>query len=412
MKTLMILTIGYPLLSMVLLASAAYGQSLFHDLPWSPPIWTVSCPSCIQPMHLKTITTLTQAKLVTNIDWSPDGKYIAIESSQESQIDVYDTADWKPLRSVQVMSSPWGRGVKFLSTSDDLIIPPLASGSALETTPGADYNVSAEEWNFKNNLIVRKFRISFVEDDRSREFSKEFFQNELASYSLAQAIAVSSDGRYIATSVATGAIIYDSSDAQVVQNIKCEIHFSYPNNPFTIRYDSPYAIALSPDGHKITLVDCHINKISTYDVISGSLVYETNISRGGGGFDAIAYNSDGSLIAIGLSDDEFAQLTILRASDGTIIGSSPGENTFPESLQWVPGRDLVLMSYQALYGTNWDTGASLEGTDKSDPRIWDAKTLSLVDQFRGWQLEAAAFSPDGTKLAISSVNKVIIESVK
>ncbi len=102
----------------------------------------------------------------------------------------------------------------------------------------------------------------------------------------------------------------------------------------------------------------------------------------------------------------------MRASDGTIIGSSPGEGTFIEKIQWVPGKNLVLASYQALYGFNWDTGASLEGTDKSDPRIWDGTTLSLVDEFGGSQLGAAAFSADGTKIAFGVKDKVVVVSVK
>jgi WD40 repeat protein len=53
----------------------------------------------------------------------------------------------------------------------------------------------------------------------------------------------------------------------------------------------------------------------------------------------------------------------------------------------------------------------LEGTDNSDVRIWDGKSLQLVAEFRGWQLGAAAFSPDGSKIAIGSVDKVIVGSV-
>ncbi len=375
----------------------------------------VSCRGCSQLMHLKTVKTIAEPGVVSNEDWSPDGKYIAIGIWSESHINVYDTENWKLLGSLAVQNDNEGRGVKFLM-NDDLIIPAVAAGDRLNTIPNLDDNVSAEEWNFKKKLIVKKFRTSFTYDKNAQEFSRTLTPVDVQWASFARAIAVSSDGRLVATSVYTGATIYDSTNAQVVQNIKCETHFSAPQNPYTVSYESPYAISFSPDGKKLTLIDCSYNKISTYDVNSGSLIYETSIRYGGGGFDAIEYNSDGSLIAVGTSGNmnshEFAQVTILRASDGTIIGSSPGEGTFIEKIQWVPGKNLVLASYQALYGFNWDTGASLEGTDKSDPRIWDGTTLSLVDEFGGSQLGAAAFSADGTKIAFGVKDKVVVVSVK
>ncbi len=364
-----------------------------------PPVGTVVCIHCSEPMHFRTDATLNDQGVVSSVVWSEDGKYLAIGHSQETKIDIYDTKNWNLIGSIIGQEPSQHSLARFVDNNQDLILP--RDTGAPNGLPLFDNNVSIVKWNIVKHTVDKKFYTSFSNDKNSFEFSKPFTPDFIARASKAAAVAASADGRYVAASVATGIIIYDSETAQVIQNIKCADHFVSSIEPYTLRYNAPDAIAFNPENTQVLLGDCDTNYVSAYDINSGSLIYRASVRYQGGG-DVLAYSSDGTLIAVGSSGVDGGKLTIIRASDGSIVGSSPNESADISNVQWLPGRSLVLVSYDALYGVNWDTGASLEYTNKSDARIWDAKTLSLVAEFRGSQLGAAAFSPDGKQLAIGS----------
>lgn len=357
-------------------------------------VWPVDCKGCSWLKSFHTVETLEQPWTVSSVVWSSDGKYLVVGSAGEGIIRIYNTSGW------QLVSDIWrwdAGGFQPLSRFGDqnttLILPRIWQKNAQIATPTIDDSVSLEKWNISSNNIVQKYYAHFPHENE-----QSFGWRRAAS--IARAVAVSSDGRLIAAAVEgppSGVFIYDASSARVRQKITCG------------QVNVPEELAFSPDGHYIGIAGCYTKEISVYNLVTGSVKYQTVVDPGSEVYNAIAYNAGGTLIAVGSSSGEYGAVTILNASDGSILGGSPhgpqpplpmrSENATITNLQWI-GNDHILVSYD-FYNPNG-----------SAARLWDIHTMNLAGEIGGDQLNIVSVSPSGTLLAAAIGKKVIISIIK
>ncbi len=354
-------------------------------------VWSVACAECTWKKSFHQETIIQQPWSVSSVVWSSDGRYLAVGSGLEGTFNVYDTKGWTLISNIQ----RWDIGsnnslVRFSDQNTTLILPRIWGKNAQITAPTIDDNVSLEKWDIKLGIVTQKYYAHFPgENDRT------FAWRRMAS--IARAIAVSSDGQFIAAAVGGEVLVYNATSGSVVQGIMCG-----PSNV-------PEALAFSPDSQVITAGNCGTHKISTYEIKTGEMIYQTVVDPGSELYNAISYNQSGNLIAVGSSSGDHGTVTILQAMNGSILGVLPnsaatpssmsGENATVTNLQWIDN-DHVLASYDA-----WNP-------DGSVARVWDVHSLHLVGEIGGNHLQMVAISPDGSRLAAVFEKNVVIGDIK
>ena len=204
---------------------------------FGPPVGTVDCLHCGSSFQFQYVDSLQDVGVVSSVVWSADGKYLAVgHTVHQAVLDIYDTKNWNLITKAVGDEFSQYPLVQFIDSDKDLILPRRIGGNyAANSIPPADDYISLEEWNIEHNIVEKTFYATFTSDRNSSEFSKPLSRYEQERASLATAMAVSSDGKYVAASVGTGVLIYDHASAQVIQNIKCESHFKSSFTPFTVR---------------------------------------------------------------------------------------------------------------------------------------------------------------------------------
>ena len=354
-------------------------------------VWSVACAECTWNKSFHQETILQQPWSVSSVVWSSDGRYLAVGSGFEGTFNVYDTKGWTLISNIQ----RWDIGsnnslVRFSDQNTALILPLIWGKNAQITAPTIDDNVSLEKWDIKRGIVTQKYYAHFPGEN-----NRTFAWRRMAS--IARAIAVSSDGQFIAAAVGGKVLIYDATSGSILQSIMCG-----PSNV-------PEALAFSPDSQDITAGNCSTHKISTYAIKTGEMKYQTAVDPGSELYNAVSYNQSGNLIAVGSSSGDHGTVTILQATNGDILGILPnpaavhssmsGEHATITNIQWIDN-DLVLASYDA-----WNP-------DGSVARVWDVHSLHLVGEIGGNHLQMVAISPDGSRLAAVFEKNVIIGDIK
>lgn len=350
----------------------------------SPLISSVACASCDQNKLFVPEATLPQNGSVSSIVWSPDEKYLCVGSFLEKNIDVYDTSSWK------IVSHIWSdypvaennSKIQFIGDSFHIVRPTIRNLN--------NENTSFQIWSITTNSIVKTFYSSF-----SQPLQTSPWQD-----SIAEAIAVTKDGKMIAASTAADGVavrIYNGKDTKVIQQIRCQFRHI------------PLALAFSPDDHELVVGGCYAGNISFFDVSTGQLLHQTVVDPTSFPYNFITYSPNRTLIAVGSSNVDHGTVTVLRASDGSILDTLPniksvpfsrgGENATITNLQWIDNNH-ILASYD---GWNPEGGVA---------RVWDINTMTIVGEYGGKYLQFVSISPDGHRLAGAVGADIIIGDLK
>jgi WD40 repeat protein len=381
-------------LSAVVACKAEAQTSWIQMLTTGTKVWPITCDGCSWHKSFHQETILEQPWTVSSVVWSSDGRYLSVGSAGEGIINIYDTKNWKLVSDIW----RWGGGgfqplTRFSDQNTMLILPRIWDHNANVNAPTIDDNVSFEKWDIEHNLIAKKYYAHFQnENDHTLDWRR--------AASIAKAVAVSQDSKLIAVTVQGGGsrvLIYDAASGHVVQEIQCQ-----PRNV-------PEALAFSPDSHDIVIGGCYLYKVSIYNVRTGNMKFQTVVDYGSYLYNAISYNSNGTLIAVGSSSGDHGTVTILKASDGSVLGVLPnsppapfsmgGEHATITNLQWIDN-NLILASYDA-----WNPEGSVA-------RVWDTTSLKLVGGFRGNHLQLTAIGPDRSRLAAVFEKNVVIGDLK
>lgn len=341
-------------------------------------VHAVACAGCTASVPFHTEKIIQLPYFISSLVWSPDGKYLAVGSLLESKVDIYDTSSWNLIGHIQAGSAGDATFVdQFTSDSQYLIRPPL-------TAVGTE-NVSLQKWDIKAGMIAGNFPSIFA-SEQGMPYGREFRD------SYANAVATSATADFVAAAVggiSNGHIlIYDSINYSIKQVILCAFRAS------------PSAMAFSPDNHELVAGGCDRgNVVEAYDVDTGKMNFQTSVDRSAFVYSFIVYSLDGSMIAISSDNGEQGTITILRASDGSVLDILPRENAPITNLQWV-GKNLLLASYDAVH------------PDGRTVRIWDISSGMLTGEYAGESLQLASLSPDRANLAAALGTDVVVGQLK
>jgi WD40 repeat protein len=142
--------------------------------------------------------------------------------------------------------------------------------------------------------------------------------------------------------------------------------------------------AWSPDGNRVAVVVA--NTVEVRDATTAQLLYELN-----GHTDFIpmvVWSPDSRMIATPSADQT---VKLWDANDGTLLNTLSGHNDALTAAVWSPdGAQLI----------SWDfeTGPNM--------LVWDVATGTLLEQHDSGTIAAAAFSPDGKKIALANLSGI------
>lgn len=275
---------------------------------------------------------------VRSLGFSPDGRTIAVGVS-DGTIELRRSADGVHRRTLAGAQS-WGANLAF---SPDGAL--LAAG-AWDGTVGV--------WRVADGMLLHTF--ADLADGQTH-------------------VAFSPDGTTVAAGSSGGSDVrlWHVVDGTLLRTIKGNAH--------TVVFD----VAASPDGAQVAVADDQ--SIQFWRVADGSLV------RTLPGFQSkIAFSPDGTHLAAEVED---SRVQIWRVGDGVLLRTLPKHTVTVTSLVWAPD------------GATLATG----GIGDRTVRLWRVADGRLQRNIRGHldlshnfqaDVEAAAFSPDGTLLAFAA----------
>ncbi len=194
------------------------------------------------------------------------------------------------------------------------------------------------------------------------------------------------------------------------------------------------AVALSPDGR--TLASSSGRGIELWDVETGSQVAAMS-GRGTSGIESLAFSPDGRLLAAGdswsgtsvhLWDTETATRTatleghrdavnrVVFSPDGRSVASASQDHTVK---LWDVASASIVTTFEGhtswVFSVDFSPDGTLLASASEEVKVWDidtgeAATFSLGDGFSGLR-GSVDFSPDGTKLAAISADGVTLLEV-
>jgi WD40 repeat protein len=198
-----------------------------------------------------------------------------------------------------------------------------------------------------------------------------------------------------------------------------------------------FAVAVSPDGKQAATCG-YATTIDVVDVRSGAKVWMSSIPSGW--CLALAFSPDGRTLAVGASRDAYLfeaasgkllrtiknkwpinnvawtpdgravafgwfDVTLINPSDGTTVRTIKGDNNSIRALAFSPDGTLIAEGGkgEAIHVVNASTGVVIKDLEPRDLILFvDGKRLSAPEPMP--QL-AAAFSPDGKRLAIAGSDR-------
>ncbi|MDE1905558.1 MAG: hypothetical protein KGH75_03800 [Rhodospirillales bacterium] len=139
--------------------------------------------------------------------------------------------------------------------------------------------------------------------------------------------------------------------------------------------------------------------MEAYDINSGTMKFQTAVDRSAWAYNFIEYSPDNSFLAVASSSGEAGTVTILKASDGSVVGVLPTENATITNLQWIDN-NFILASYDSI------------DPDGSVARIWNIRSLTLAGEYAGKNMQLVSLSPDSALLAAAIGTDVVVGRLK
>lgn len=305
------------------------------------------------------------------LDWSSTGELLAV-GADEKNIQLLDTQNGNLLYTLECDGNV--RSLDF-SSDNRIIAAGLDSdrveiwkidGSLSTTLKGAlSVGNTYVAFSQDNSFLVSNISAQNIEGDIYASESLQIWQTnewlpsqswKIGDLFLIKDLELAPDGRTLAlartdteNSLWENAIeIWDLNYGKKTHTIK---EFS-PGHPLNI-----WALSFSPDGRTISSLSRETigyfisglmkETVTMWGTENGEVVWSslsTNERKGLPGYypEAINWSSDGSLIAVGLSD---GNIKILRGSDGTVLQTLIGHTMWVTGVQFSPdGRTLVSVS--------------------------------------------------------------------
>jgi WD40 repeat protein len=203
------------------------------------------------------------------------------------------------------------------------------------------------------------------------DLAKSVFAETLSS---AMSIAISLDGKILATGDANGKI--------------CLWQFTTGQQLVILKGHSGWiwSIAFSPDGQTIASGSFDAS-VKLWDATTGQCL--TTLQGHTGGVWSVAFSPDGQMLASG-SDDTSVRLWDIKT--GQCLNTLQGHSSQVHAVAFSPQGHILA-----------------SGSDDASLRLWDTKTRQCLSTLRGHTsyVYSVAFSPDGQALASASLDQTV-----
>lgn len=382
--------------------------------------------------------------MVQSLAWSPDGSWLAVRgksgwyTESELQVLVWETRTWH-LQHVlgPVRSSEWMLGHKFnLAWSPD--------GKWLAAADGQHLCV----WDVVSGILLGDWRTGVGS-----------FATPQSALAWLPADAQFLRGRIVVgggnPSGAGNLMVWDAASGALLQNE------TLPLSADGYDFSHPMDLARSPDGRSVVLVGGYDGLQMWRDDGSGRLAYDASFNSPKNEFSetwAVAWSLDGKIILVGgkryMASGGWGMLWLLDAVSGEVLLRLNPHPSDVVAVAWLPGGQRflsveqdgylrlweisteagggagggaanaellqsALASSSALIAASWSADSSRLATlsDFGVLRSWDVRSGRLLERQEAFpqgarRIEAAAFSPQGDRVAIGMNQSVQVWQVE
>ncbi|MCA2694109.1 MULTISPECIES: serine/threonine-protein kinase [unclassified Microcystis] len=309
----------------VLLIMQGYGYLKYKRFPVTPQFLISGLVD--NPSLYKTLTG--HSHLVTSVVYSPDGRYLA-SGSYDDTIKIWEVATGKQLRTLpghsdsvrSVVYSPDGRYLASGSVDKTIKIWEVATGKELRTLTGHSRGVSSVAYSPDGRYLASGSgdkTIKIWEVETGKEL------RTLTGHSIGVlSVAYSPDGRYLAS----GSYDYDKGDKgdKIIKTIKTikiwEVATGKELRTLTGHSNGVTSVAYSPDGRYLASGSWD-DTIKIWEVATGKEL--RTLTGHYGEVYSVAYSPDGRYLASGSGDNTIKIWEVATGKElRTLTGHSSG----------------------------------------------------------------------------------------
>jgi WD40 repeat protein len=325
-------------------------------LPSTSPLVKSAAPpatyvKAAPPAIIRLLTYRGHSREVYTVNWSPDGKFIASGSGDETA-QVWEASSGKNVLNYHGHSRWMGKGlVQAVMWSPDGKY--IASGS---------WDKSVRVWDASTGHTISTYR---------------------NYYEIVEAVAWSPDGKYIASGNRNGtAHVWDVASGKNIRNFLG--HYAKEVNVDVV------AIAWSPDSKRVASASWD-RTVKVWNAVKNSnkkndyLIFRGHTAE----VNTLAWSADGTRIVSGGRDD---LVRVWDSSNGGILLTYRGHTGYVVGVAWSPDGTRIASA----------------GADRT-VQVWDAATANHIYTYTGHtgRVNAVVWSPDGKYIASASNDKTV-----
>ena len=348
----------------------------------------------VEDADIAVFPQLGHAATVETITFSPDGKYMA-SGSGDNTVKIWEVESGRELRTLSghtdtvlsIAFSPDGKHIVSGSDDNSVQIWDVESGNKLQGFSGrrAAYSPDGRYIAFVASGGGRTIKIWDVNRGRELRTLSGHTDSVLS-------IAYSPDGKYIVTGSANNdktVKIWDANSGRELRTLSGH-------------YGGVGSVAYSPDGRYIVssnggYVVTERNTIKKWDANSGNEVWSFSPPAPQGRYNysnSVAYSPDGKYI---VSCDLDGKVRIYNSESGVLLQTLSGHDQSAESVAYSPDGKYIV---SGAYGGNI--------------RLWDIENGNVLMMFSGYRnaIYSTALSPDDKHIASGAGNTIRIWSIE
>ena len=387
-------------------------------------IWDVNNGIC-----LKTLEGFSS--WIFSLSWSPDGKYLA-SGSEDGTIIIWDVKSGRKIKILEghswgVNSVRWSPDGKYLASGAEdktLIIWDAKSGRKIKILEGHSYGVTSVSWSPDGKYLASGAG-GFVDEESVGELfiwdakNGEKLKTLEGHSSYVSSVSWSPDGKYLASDSGEGIIkIWDANSGECVRTLE--------GNSYLVK-----SACWSPDGKYLaggsgdqTVIVWDANSDQSILILYGHF----------GGVLSVCWSPNGNYLASGSRDsdviiwdlDKDTKYSKLKNIPPNVYSSesspdgkySANGSLYSNIIIWdVKSREIIQSfekkNFEDRYYISWSPNGKYlaSGSVAGNVKVWHAKSGTCLQTFEGHNtsVDFVGFTSDGRKIISKDEDGVILQ---